>query len=75
MEKTIAQELGVEISDDQKWVTLAGDYDIELARIKTERDLLAWVLQITEKSWVTVPMVRAFIGVVKEAKGFKLFGL
>lgn len=43
-----AREFGVDVSEDGKWITLGGDYDIEVSRISSERDVLAWVLHLTK---------------------------
>lgn len=48
------------------------DYDIALSRIKTERDLVAWVYHLTPKNWVDTMMLRRFIATVAEVKGWTL---
>ena len=37
------------------------DYNIELSRLKTERDLLSWVLHLTEKNWMDSRRLMYFI--------------
>jgi hypothetical protein len=49
-------------------------YEIDLDRIKTERDLLAWALHLTEKSWMTCSGLNHFITTVGEYKKFKIYG-
>lgn len=75
MDHQIEHQVSVEISEDGKWVTINGDYEIELLRIRTERDLLAWVLHLTEKSWMTAGAIHAFVSGVGKLKNFSLFGL
>lgn len=50
-------------------------YEIDLNRIKTERDLLAWVRHLSEKSWITRDDLTEFITQVGEYKHFKIYGL
>jgi hypothetical protein len=50
-------------------------YEVDLSRIKTERDLLAWALHLSEKNWMTCSLLNEFIAVVGKHKRFKLYGL
>jgi hypothetical protein len=50
-------------------------YEIDLDRIETERDLLAWMCHLCEKSWMTTERVRAVAVKIAEIKGFDLYGL
>lgn len=51
------------------------EYEIDLERIKTERDLLAWVCHLCEKSWMTAERVRAVAVKISQIKGFSIYGL
>jgi hypothetical protein len=53
----------------------AGDYPIELKRIHTERDLLAWTMHLAGKDWMSRERLAAFIEAVAKYKGFKVHGL
>lgn len=48
------------------------DYDIELARIQSESDLLAWVCHLTGKDWINPERLRIFIEAVATIKGFQI---
>lgn len=47
-------------------------YEIGLYRIETPLNLLGWCHQLTEKRWVTVPMLRQFIVLVCTQKGWQI---
>jgi hypothetical protein len=47
-------------------------YEVDLDRIKTERDLLAWVRQLAGKYWMAGERTEIFIEVVAQIKGFNL---
>ncbi|WP_143084530.1 hypothetical protein [Massilia yuzhufengensis] len=51
------------ISVDAGWLTIHGpsDYEISLDRINSAEKILQWVMHLTEKSWFTNDMLRAFI--------------
>jgi len=63
---------------DQKnsTVTLnfAYPYEIDLDRINSERDLLAWALHLTEKTWMNTLRLNYFIRKVGEHKKLKIYG-
>jgi len=50
-------------------------YQIDLDRIKNERDLLAWSLHLCEKNWMNTNRIAAFIHKVAEFKGLSAFEL
>lgn len=70
-------ESEITLSACGRWVNIdkKHDYEIDLNRIKTERDLLAWVAHLTEKSWVTTTILGKFIKLVAEKKGLNVHGL
>jgi hypothetical protein len=47
-------------------------YEIDLDRIKTERDLLAWVKHLAGKTWMTSERLELFIDAVAEHRGFRV---
>jgi hypothetical protein len=47
-------------------------YEVDLDRIKTERDLLGWVLQLVGKPWTSAERVKVFADAVAEIKGFNI---
>ena len=58
---------GVELMD--------GEYVIGLQRIEGPLSLVKWILQLSEKSWVTTTHIQEFIEIVCEAKGWESRGL
>jgi hypothetical protein len=50
-------------------------YEIDLDRIKNERDLLAWACHLCQKSWMTTSTVRSVVVKISEIKGFNPYGL
>jgi hypothetical protein len=50
-------------------------YEIDLDRIKTERDLLAWTHHLVGKPWMGPDRTQVFIDTVADIKGFNLNGL
>lgn len=50
-------------------------YEIDLDRIKTERDLLAWTLHLAGKTWMDRGKLVAFIEAIGKHKKLKIFGL
>ena len=50
-------------------------YEIDLDRIETERDLLAWTLHLTEKTWMNSHRLHRFITKVGRYKNLKIYGL
>jgi hypothetical protein len=58
------------------WITLnfAYPYEIDLDRIKTERDLLAWALHLTTKTWMNRKRLHYFIEKVGKHKNLNIYG-
>ena len=50
------------------------DYPIELERIRNERDLLAWVLHLSEKRWMNAERLHDFILIAAQVKNLNVFG-
>jgi hypothetical protein len=48
---------------------IADDYRILLSRCDTAEKLLGWIVHLTEKKWMTVPLLRHFIRLVSEHHG------
>lgn len=55
-------------------IMVAYPYEIDLDRIKTERDLLAWVMHLAEKNWIDTILIREFAERVAKIKRFKIHG-
>ncbi len=49
-------------------------YEVDLDQINSERDLLAWVLHLAEKNWMTTTVLREFAVRVAGIKGFNIYG-
>src|SRR6185503_17765224 len=47
-------------------------YEVDLDRIQTERDLLAWVRHLANKAWMNGGRVKLFIDAVARHKGFRV---
>jgi hypothetical protein len=47
-------------------------YEVDLDRIKNERDLLAWVIHLCGKHWMTPSYLKRFARTVAEVKGLTL---
>ncbi len=50
-------------------------YDIDLSRIHTPEFLLRWVVQLSQKNWMTSELIGEFIIRVCGIKGWQPFGL
>lgn len=48
----------------------AYSYEVDLDRIKTERDLLAWTKHLVSKPWMGAERTEVFIEAVSDIKGF-----
>lgn len=59
------------VSVDTGCLTIHGpsDYEISLARLDSAEKILQWVMHLTEKSWFTNDMLRAFIVVARREIG------
>jgi hypothetical protein len=50
------------------------DYEIDLDEIKTERDLLAWALHLSGKTWMNTQRIGRFIEAVAQIKRLSVHG-
>lgn len=50
-------------------------YEVDLDRIKTTENLLGWVEHLCAKNWMTTELMREFVLLVCEIKGWKIFGI
>jgi hypothetical protein len=55
-------------------VVLNDNYEIELRRIPTELALVEWIVQLSSKRWFDAQLLRQFVHVVCEAKGWSVNG-
>lgn len=53
-------------------LSYAYPYEIDLDRIKTERDLLGWSLHLMEKNWMTLVRLHEVVRAIAIAKRFNL---
>ncbi len=65
---------GIKINARKVTLSYVYPYEIDLAQIKTERDLLTWVLHLCGKTWMTQNRLRIFIEAVARVKGFSVYG-
>jgi hypothetical protein len=56
-------------------VRFSYNYEVDLDRIHTERDLLAWALHFTEKTWIDTQRLHHFIEAVASIKHLSIYGL
>jgi hypothetical protein len=59
-------------SNETLLLRFAYDYQVDLDRIKNERDLLSWALHLCEKTWMTTECLNRFIKAVPAIKRFKV---
>lgn len=50
-------------------------YEVDLDRINSPRDVLAWVVHLAEKNWVDTEMLRDFAILACKQKGYDPFGV
>jgi hypothetical protein len=62
-------------SNNVMLLRFAYDYEVDLDRIKTERDLLAWTLHLCGKTWMNTERISHFIEAVTAIKHFRVAGL
>lgn len=51
------------------WVRASYPYPIEASRIKSARDILAWVRHLSRKGWATRAVIAEFIDVTAQIRG------
>lgn len=62
----------VYIADDHYVINVKYEYNIPRAECSTKEQLLQWVAHLTEKTWMSVEVMRYFMQVVSADQGFKL---
>jgi hypothetical protein len=48
------------------------DYSVHLDRCSTPEAILAWVRSLSEKTWITVPVIHEFVRLATEHHGIKV---
>jgi hypothetical protein len=51
------------------------NYEVDLDRINNERDLLAWALHFTEKTWMNTERLHYFIEATASIKHLRIYGV
>lgn len=51
------------------------NYWIDLRRIPDQEALIKWIVQLTDKTFITVELIAIFIIVVSRHKGWEIYGL
>lgn len=69
---TIKAENIISIRDECFVISSYSDYSIPIEKCKTAEQLICWVFHLTEKSWVTNEIIRAFILAVSETNNVKI---
>lgn len=62
----------VYIADDQYVINVKYEYNIPRSKCSTKEELLDWVAHLTEKTWMTVEVMRYFMQVVSADRELKL---
>jgi hypothetical protein len=62
----------VSIQDGYIVINVAYEYPIELARCDTHAKILAWVVQLTDKTWITPEVVQRFVYLAVQQHGLDL---
>ena len=70
--KKLAKQIVIDAKNATCTINIAYPYEVDLDRIKDERDLLTWALHLTEKSWMKTKHLAFFIKAVAKYKGFNL---
>lgn len=60
-------EVIVSIQGDYITITKGGVYDIPLAGCDTYKKIVAWTIQLTDKSWMSAQIVNRFVKLALEA--------
>lgn len=69
-------DTGISVTEDYINLTYGGyDYDIERDRVKNADELLCWVHDLSEKTWMDRDRLRHFIRVAGVAQGIRIYGL
>jgi len=74
MQKKLAKQIVINKKNATCTINIEYPYEIDLDAIENERDLLAWVLHLTEKNWIKTRHLAFFIEAVAKFKGFNLHG-
>lgn len=48
------------------------DYSIAMSRIKTQREVLAWVHHVSSKTWATKRDMQQFVELICKARGWSV---
>lgn len=55
------KNLRAKVRKSDGWITLDGWYEIPLSDCDTPSKVVSWIAHLSEKSWVTPPMIGRFI--------------
>jgi hypothetical protein len=56
-------------------IDIADEYRVPLSRCSTPEAILGWVGQLTEKTWITVPVIRRFVQLATRHHDIKIHPL
>lgn len=71
-EKKLSKQIVIDKKNNTCTLNISYPYEVDLDRIKTERDLLVWTLHLTEKAWMKTHHLFFFIQTVAKYKGWNL---
>lgn len=69
-DEQLAQQ--VSIQDGYLVINVEYEYPIELARCDTHAKILAWVIQLSDKTWITPDVIRRFVYLAIQHHGLEL---
>jgi hypothetical protein len=72
--KSSSRKIVVELQDDFVVLDVEYPYEIALDRIPNHAALVEWISHLCAKKWVDSHVIRSFIYVVSEAKGWEVYG-
>jgi hypothetical protein len=60
------------VDNDDIVINVADEYRVPLSSCPTQEAILGWVRQLTEKTWITVPLIRRFVDTAAEHHKIKI---
>ena len=71
-ERKLRKQIAIDPKNAVCTITITYPYEVDLDRIRTERDLLRWAYHLSGKVWMHREHIKYFIAKVAEFKGFDL---
>jgi hypothetical protein len=55
-------------------IVIGVDYEVALADVYSQMELVNWIKHLSRKRWATLPLIEQFIDLVCKAKGWPVDG-